>query len=312
MRDQLERELAARIQGAAAGDPTRRWHVTDQTAHALASSLMEGTADVVQFAKADTAMRGSSASAKESIDELIGAWSLVSLGLSYITSEVLGKADPGIDQVAITIDPKRHAVPVALRDARDYVHRILGEWNSSLRRFRGGGIAPSVEGAVREFSAHVSFSSFAAVAVARVKEELGDRRGGTGGRAASGGGGDEGGGSGARPAPSAAGKKEKNRERRDRKRQHKAESPERAKPPAGNNGGGNAGKHVGLQVCWPNRPQLSAETWAAAQQAAKQHFPAHCIPWMLYPRGCSRGEACTFKHAKPNDFAAKIVNAFKE
>ena len=169
-----------------------------------------------------------------------------------------------------------------------------------------------MEGAVREFSAHVSFSSFAAVAVARVKEELGDRRGGTGGRAASGGGGDEGGGSGARPAPSAAWKKEKNRERRDRKRQHKAESPERAKPPAGNNGGGNAGKHVGLQICWPNRPQLSAETWAAAQQAAKQHFPAHCIPWMLYPRGCSRGEACTFKHAKPNDFAAKIVNAFKE
>ena len=311
MRDQLERELAARIQSAAAGDPTRRWHVTDQTAHGLAASLMEGTAEVTQFAKANATMRGSNAPAKESADELIGAWSLISLGLSYIATDVLGRADPGIEQVAITIDPQKHAVPVALKDAKDYVARIIGEWNSGLRRFRDGGGAPSIAGAVREFSAHVSFSSFAAVAVARVKEELGDRRGNPGGRAIDVR--DDGGGAprGDRAPLTAAGKKAKNRERRERKRQQKrAESP--GKPPPEDGDGGDAGKHVGLHICWPNKPKLSQDSWIAAQKAARQHFPGHCVPWMMFPRGCNRGGACTFKHEKPGDFAAKIADVFKE
>ena len=311
-RESLETEVSAQLRQAADGDITQRWQLPRATAIGLAVGLIEGSARLTDFQKANAAMRSSDAAAEGTLQELQQAWALAKRGLDAVSRTVLGGfGAEALQRVSDAVDPSAQSTKVAVSDVRLWLERIFQSWEEQLYTFRQLGSPanrPTIAAAVDKNSPFMSFAVSTAAVVASASSRLALAGVGGGGDAAE----NDGRSDRVPPKPPRDKKKRRQRDTPDKKDPDERGNTTRAKEKkeqAARKG------ESGLDRCWPAEQRAGLQgneaAWRQATGLFKSAYPGHCVFWALYGSGCRRGTACARKHEVPPDMKSKVIDKVK-
>jgi hypothetical protein len=258
---------------------------------------VEGDVSLADLIKVNKDMRGESAPAPESLEEISQAWRLAELGFSRLSAIVCGERDSGLREITETLDSSARSQDLRPRDCKSWLQLVLAAYEEALVDFRNGHLKapPSFSQAIAANQRHMQFSCFVAAAAKAIpqistpvkKEVKGEQQ----------------------PPSVKTNRRQQGKQQQQERRKQVGEKsavkeerqPDKQRQPAK--------QPRPKSDAWPDRPDFDGKRYNELQNDCRKQFPRTCSFWLL--SGCRKSEAeCTHEHKVPEGFNAfKTANA---